>query len=75
MTELKESFQEVESQILETKISPIGINLPRGSYIQKHPLYLEGNIEVQDEGSQLLSYLADAKERADGRRFLCWRRR
>lgn len=61
MTELKESFQEVENQILETKISPIGINLPRGSYIQKHPLYLEGNIEVQDEGSQLLSYLADAK--------------
>jgi len=61
ITELKQSFQEVENQILETKISPIGINLPRGSYIQKHPLYLEGNIEIQDEGSQLLSYLADAK--------------
>ncbi len=61
ITELKESFPEVENQILETKISPIGISLPRGSFIQKHPLYLEGNIEVQDEGSQLLSYLSDAK--------------
>ena len=61
ITELKESFPEVENQILETKISPIGIILPRGSYIQKHPLFLEGNIEVQDEGSQLLSYLSDAK--------------
>ena len=61
ITELKESFSEEENQIFETKISPIGIILPRGSFIQKHPLYLEGNIEVQDEGSQLLSYLADAK--------------
>ncbi|MBT6250876.1 MAG: RsmB/NOP family class I SAM-dependent RNA methyltransferase, partial [Nitrosomonadales bacterium] len=33
----------------------------RGSYIQKHPLFLEGNIEVQDEGSQLLSYLVNPK--------------
>ena len=61
ITELKESFPEVQDQIFETKISPIGIILPRGSFIQKHPLYLEGNVEIQDEGSQLLSYLADAK--------------
>ena len=61
ITELMESFPEVENQIFETKISPIGIIMPRGSFIQKHRLYLEGNIEIQDEGSQLLSYLADAK--------------
>ena len=61
ITELKESFPEVQGQIFETKMSPIGIILPRGSFIQKHPLYLEGNVEIQDEGSQLLSYLADAK--------------
>ena len=61
ITELKESFPEGQDQIFETKISPIGIILPRGSFIQKHPLYLEGNVEIQDEGSQLLSYLADAK--------------
>ena len=61
ITVFKESFPEVQDQIFETKISPIGIILPRGSFIQKHPLYLEGNVEIQDEGSQLLSYLADAK--------------
>jgi len=61
ITELKESFPDIKDQILETKISPIGVILPRGSFIQKHPLFLEGNIEVQDEGSQLLSFLANAK--------------
>jgi len=61
ITELKKSFPEVQDQIFETKISPIGIILPRGSFIQKHLLYLEGNVEIQDEGSQLLSFLADAK--------------
>ncbi|MBT4183186.1 MAG: RsmB/NOP family class I SAM-dependent RNA methyltransferase [Nitrosomonadales bacterium] len=61
IAELKGSFCEVKDQIYETKISPIGVILPRGSYIQKHPLFLEGNIEVQDEGSQLLSYLVNPK--------------
>ena len=61
ITELKESFPDVKDQILETKISPIGVTLPRGSFIQKHSLYLEGNIEIQDEGSQILSFLANAK--------------
>ena len=61
ITELKESFPDIKDQISETIISPIGVILPRGSFIKKHPLFLEGNIEVQDEGSQLLSFLSNAK--------------
>lgn len=39
------------------KLSPLCIRLKAKPALQKHPLYLEGSIEVQDEGSQLLGYL------------------
>ena len=55
--ELRLSFPDISKDISETILSPIGISLPRGTSIQKHPLFLNGNIEVQDEGSQILSYL------------------
>jgi len=61
LSELIQTFHESKDRILKTNLSPIGITLPRGSYIQKIPLFLEGNIEVQDEGSQLLSYLVNPK--------------
>ena len=57
INELRESFPEQESLILPTMYSPIGISLPRGTAINKHSLFLNGNIEVQDEGSQILSFL------------------
>ena len=38
-----------------------GISLPRGTAIQKHKLFLNGTIEVQEEGSQLLTYLLNVK--------------
>lgn len=57
LDELRESFPQLAKSILETKISPIGISLPRGTAIHRHPLFLNGNIEVQDEGSQILSFL------------------
>ncbi len=56
---LRDSFPVEAEQILPTQFSPIGITLPRGTAIQKHPLFLNGNIEVQDEGSQLLSFLVN----------------
>lgn len=37
--------------------SPIGLRLKNRPFLQKHPLFLDGSIEVQDEGSQLLGYL------------------
>jgi 16S rRNA (cytosine967-C5)-methyltransferase len=40
-----------------TARSPVGIRLEDKPAINQHPLFLEGAIEVQDEGSQLLGYL------------------
>ena len=38
-----------------TPYAPTGIRLTEKPAINKHPLYLNGSIEVQDEGSQLLA--------------------
>ncbi len=40
-----------------TPFSPVGIRLQDKPPINRHPLFLEGWIEVQDEGSQLLGFL------------------
>ncbi len=45
----------------ETPYSPFGIRLKEKLQLQKHPLFLEGMVEVQDEGSQLLGLLVGAK--------------
>ena len=37
--------------------SPVGLRVRGRPSIQRHPLFLEGALEVQDEGSQLLGYL------------------
>jgi 16S rRNA (cytosine967-C5)-methyltransferase len=38
-------------------LSPLAIRLRTKPALQKHPLFLSGALEVQDEGSQLLAYL------------------
>ncbi len=43
------------------RYSPLGIRLKAKLALQHHPLYLEGVIEVQDEGSQLLGFLLAPK--------------
>ena len=43
------------------RYAPSGIRLKTKPALQKHPLYLEGAIEVQDEGSQLLGALLAPK--------------
>lgn len=43
-----------------TPLSPTGIRLKRRTNLSQHPLWLNGTIEVQDEGSQLVAYLAGA---------------
>ncbi len=50
-----------EQSIAITPISPVGIRMPARLGINKHVLFTEGKIEVQDEGSQILSYLVAPK--------------
>ena len=53
-----------ESEIAAaTPYSPLGIRLRNKIALNRHPLFLEGKIEVQDEGSQLLGYLVAPKRR------------
>lgn len=40
-----------------TPYSPAGIRLPGKPAINRHPLFADGLVEVQDEGSQLLGWL------------------
>lgn len=44
-----------------TPYSPWGIRLQDKAALNKHPLFLDGTLEVQDEGSQLLALLTGAK--------------
>jgi len=55
------SFPDLKDKISKTNLSPICISLPRGTSIQRDSLFLEGIIEVQDEGSQILSFLVNPK--------------
>ncbi len=41
--------------------SPLGIRLEEKPALSKYPLFVDGSIEVQDEGSQLLGYLVAPK--------------
>jgi 16S rRNA (cytosine967-C5)-methyltransferase len=50
-----------ENSIVAMPYSPIGIRMPNRVGISKHILFTEGKIEVQDEGSQILSYLVAPK--------------
>ncbi|HEX5392324.1 MAG TPA: RsmB/NOP family class I SAM-dependent RNA methyltransferase [Rhodocyclaceae bacterium] len=44
-----------------TPYSPLGIRLKSKPFLAKHPLFLDGSFEVQDEGSQLLGQLLAPK--------------
>jgi 16S rRNA (cytosine967-C5)-methyltransferase len=46
-----------------TTYSPIGVRLGAKPALQKHPLFLEGKVEVQDQGSQLLGFLVAPRRR------------
>ncbi len=67
---LKATRDEVLTQLkadglpaVSTRYSPIGIRLEEKPALQKHPLFLSGTVEVQDEGSQLLGFLVAPKRR------------
>ena len=50
-----------------TPLSPWGIRLPPDTRVDDHPAYLNGLVEVQDEGSQLIALACEPK---DGERIL-----
>ena len=43
------------------RYSPLGIRLAGKPSLSKHPLFVDGSVEVQDEGSQLLGFLVQPK--------------
>ena len=43
------------------ELSPLAVRLRDKPALAKHPLFLAGAFEVQDEGSQLLGYLLEPK--------------
>jgi len=44
-----------------TPLSPWGIRLPVDSRVDDHPAFLDGRVEIQDEGSQLIALACEAK--------------
>jgi 16S rRNA (cytosine967-C5)-methyltransferase len=45
-----------------TPLSPWGIRLPADSRVDDHPAFLDGRVEIQDEGSQLIALACEPKE-------------
>ena len=50
-------FASEKTEVTETPYAPTGIRMPQKMTISRHPLFTDGKIEVQDEGSQLLAHL------------------
>jgi 16S rRNA (cytosine967-C5)-methyltransferase len=44
-----------------TRYSPIGVRVRGKPALQRHPMFLDGAVEVQDEGSQLLGLLVQPR--------------
>jgi 16S rRNA (cytosine967-C5)-methyltransferase len=44
-----------------SRLSPLGIRLKGRPPVMAHPLYKDGSIEIQDEGSQLAALMVDAR--------------
>jgi len=53
----EEALERLGLEAAPTPHSPAGIRLKGKPPINRHPLFLGGAVEVQDEGSQLLAYL------------------
>ncbi|HEX3061577.1 MAG TPA: RsmB/NOP family class I SAM-dependent RNA methyltransferase, partial [Usitatibacter sp.] len=53
------AFDEIAAH--PTRYSPIGVRLRDKPALNTHPMFLDGAVEVQDEGSQLLGMLVEAK--------------
>jgi 16S rRNA (cytosine967-C5)-methyltransferase len=50
-----------EIPAVPTKHSPIGVRLREKPQLNQHPMFLDGAVEVQDEGSQILGMLVEPR--------------
>ena len=60
---LKTVREAVQAELAEAEaglLSPDALRLPEGSRIETMPAFLDGRVEVQDEGSQLIATACDA---------------
>lgn len=55
------SFKALPLEATPTPWSPLGLRVHQRFTLQRHPLVQEGWLEIQDEGSQLLSLLVEAQ--------------
>ena len=46
---------------MATRFSPIGVRIREKVALNRHPMFLDGAVEVQDEGSQILGLLVEPK--------------
>jgi len=53
----QDALEQLELEAAPTPLSPAGIRLKGKPQINRHALFLDGSLEVQDEGSQILAYL------------------
>lgn len=58
---VQKRLEQEEIKALPGRYSPVALRLSDRRPLGKHPLWVDGSIEVQDEGSQLITYLVDAK--------------
>ncbi len=56
-----EALKEIEVEASATPYSPVGIRVVGKPALHQHKLLVDGHVEVQDEGSQLLGYLLAPK--------------
>jgi 16S rRNA (cytosine967-C5)-methyltransferase len=59
--EVRQALAEADIAAEPTPHSPWGLRLEGKPALNKLPLFVQGHVEVQDEGSQLLALLTDAK--------------
>jgi 16S rRNA (cytosine967-C5)-methyltransferase len=53
------AYDEIEAA--PTKLSPVGVRLKEKPALNRHPMFLDGAVEVQDEGSQILGMLVEPR--------------
>ncbi len=56
-----ERFEFDEIAATATPFSPLGVRLREKPALNRHPMFLDGAIEVQDEGSQVLGFLVEPR--------------
>lgn len=59
INQIIEKLKEFDNNCVKTAYSPLGIVLSKRINLSRIPLFKNGSLEIQDEGSQLISYALD----------------